>query len=88
MVKKNWSKRKGCKTEADYPTETLTPANLALCDWGHANITANTVTNVIGQKLVDLLKRRAAHLEPCLAVYLMVGHISNCQSTHSSLYTS
>lgn len=72
----------GRKTEADYSTETLTLANLALCDWGQANIAENTVTNVIGQKLVDLFKRRAAHLEPCQAVCLMVGHISNCQNIH------
>lgn len=63
----------------------MTPANLALCDWGHANIAENTVTNVIGQKLVDLFKRRAVGLEPCLAVYSMVGHISNCHGKHSAL---
>ena len=38
----NCGRRKGRKTEADYSTETLTPANLALCDWGHANIAENT----------------------------------------------
>ena len=59
----------GCKTEADYSTKTLTPANRALCYWGHANIAENKVTNVIGQKLVDLFTQRAVHLEPCLAMY-------------------
>lgn len=86
VFKKNGSRRRRCKTEAHYSTQTLTPANLALCDWGHANIAENLVTNVIGQKRVDLLKQRTVHLEPHLTVYLTMGHISNCQSTHSARY--
>lgn len=80
-------KRKGCKTWADYSRETLTPANHALCDWGHANIAEIAVTNMIGQKLVDLFKGRAVHLEPSPAVYLMAGHISNRRRTQSALCT-
>ncbi len=85
MLEKVGDQRKGCKTWADYSPETLTHANLALSDWGHANIAENTVTNVIGQKPVDLFKRRAEHLEPCPTVCLMVGHTSNCHNTCSAL---
>lgn len=30
--------------------ETLTAASLALCDWVHANIAVNSLTNMIGQQ--------------------------------------
>lgn len=44
--------------------EKLTPTNHALCDWGRANMTEDTVSNVIGQKCVDFIKQWAVHLEP------------------------
>lgn len=68
-----WGKE--CKTEADYSTQTLTPVNLTLCDWGRANIAEHTAANVIGQNLVNLFKRRAANLDLCPTVYSMVGHV-------------
>lgn len=77
VLKTSGGRRKGCKTEAHYSTHTLTPANLGLCDWGHANIAENLVSNAIGPKRVDLLKHRTVHLEPSLTVYLMMGHNSS-----------
>lgn len=81
-------KGRGRKTDGDYSTETLTFANLALCDWGQANIAENTVTNVIGQKLVDLFKRRAVHLEPGLAYVFNGGSHFKLSKNTSAHYAS
>lgn len=42
----------------------MTLHHLSLPDWSYVNIAKNTVTQVIGQKLVDIFKWRTLHLEP------------------------